>query len=126
MASWRNVLALVVVTGGTLMLMALSKADEASKPGSSPDRIAQLLLRIEQLERRVQTLEGRPHAIQQSTHAQIDTDEWVSPAPPASQPNQPQFGIVYQLKRFTPDLPSTNQSAPDGIKNIFGGMGIHR
>ena len=127
MASWRTVLTLVIVAGGILALMTVSQADENPKPSSSPDRIAQLLARIEQLERRVQALEGRPQAIQQSTHVQVGTDAWVSPIPPVSQPSQPQFGIVYQLKRFTPDPPTANQSAPAGPKSVTsGGVEIRR
>ena len=129
MAGWRTVLTLVVVAGGTLALMAVSQADEDSKADSSPDRIAQLLSRIEQLERRVQALEGRPPAVQQSTHTQAAADEWVSPAPAASQPNQPQFGIVYQLKRFIPEPPPAKQLAPGvtGQKpTTFGGVEIRR
>ncbi|MEK6259724.1 MAG: hypothetical protein AABP62_13990 [Planctomycetota bacterium] len=129
MASWRTVLTLVIVAGGILALMAVSQADENPKPGSSPDRIAQLLARIEQLERRVQTLEGGPQAVQQSTHAQTAADEWVSPAPPASPLNQPQFGIVYQLKRFIPEPPSANQPVPTGAGQkplTFGDVEIRR
>ena len=129
MAGWRTVLTLIVVTGGTLALMTVTQADEDPKPDSSPDRIAQLLSRIEKLEQRVQALEGRPPAVQQSTHVQAAVDEWVSPAPPASQPNQPQFGIVYQLKRFIPELPPASQIAPGvaGQKPLtFGGVEIRR
>lgn len=127
MASWRSVMTLVAVTGGTLALMAVSQADEDSKADSSPDRIAQLLSRIEQLERRVQILEGKSQAVQQSTHTQTAADEWVSPVLPSPQPNQPQFGIVYQLKRFTPDLPNTNQPTPEGKKYFMsGGVEIRR
>lgn len=129
MASWRNVLVLVVVTGGTMTLMAWSKADEVSIPGSSPDRLAHLLLRVEQLERRVESLEGRPREIQQSTLARIGADQWVTPAPPAPQPSPPQFGVVYQLKRFVPESPLAPLPSP-GVAGQnplpFGGVEIRR
>lgn len=127
MAGWRTVLTLIIVTGGTLALMAVSQADEQPSTTSSPDRITQLLSRIEQLERRVQALETKPTAIQQSTHAVATTDEWVAPASPVPQSNQPQFGIVYQLKRIIPETPATNQPTADGkLRFRSGGIEFNR
>ena len=96
---------LAVVAGASCVWWTGLRADDATVAAPPSNQIAELLARIEKLERRVEVLEAKPRAIQQSNHAVATTDEWVSPAPPASNPSQPQFGIVYQLKRFVPDPP---------------------
>ncbi|MBC8116892.1 MAG: hypothetical protein H7062_21055 [Candidatus Saccharimonas sp.] len=120
---------LAVVAGASCIWWTGLRADDVTAVAPPLSQAADLLARIEKLERRVQTLEGRPHAVQLSTHAQTAADEWVSPAPPASPPNQPQFGIVYQLKRFIPEPPSANQPVPTGAGQkplTFGDVEIRR
>ena len=114
---------LAVVAGVSCVWWTGLRADDDDATVAAPpsNQIAELLARIEKLERRVQVLEAKPSAIQQSTHAVATTDEWVSPAPPASNPSQPQFGIVYQLKRFVPDPPIETDK---NLNRIY--MGIRR
>ena len=127
MARARSLWMLAVVAGALCVWWTGLRADDATTVARPLNQTADLLARIEKLERRVEDLEGKAFAVQQSTHAQVGTDEWVSPIPPASQPTQPQFGIVYQLKRFIPDPPPANQSAPAGPKSATsGGVEIRR
>ncbi len=127
MTRTRSLWMLAVVAGALCVWWTGLRADDATAVAPPSGQTAELLARIEKLERRVEALEGKTFAIQPSTHAQVGTDEWVSPIPPASQPTQPQFGIVYQLKRFIPDPPTANQSAPAGPKSVTsGGVEIRR
>lgn len=123
----RSLWMLAVVAGASCVWWTGLRADDEVVIAPPSFQVAEVLARIEKLERRVEALETRPRAIQQSTHAVATADEWVSPVPPASQPNQPQFGIVYQLKRFIPDPPTAKQPAPDGKKYFMsGGVEIRR
>ena len=118
---------LAVVAGVSYFWWTGLQADDGTQVAPPSNRIAELLARIEKLERRVQVLETKPSAIQQSTHAVATTDEWVWPAPPASNPSQPQFGIVYQLKRLIPETTPVNQPAADGkLRFRSGGIEITR
>lgn len=126
----RSLWMLAVVAGASCVWWTGLRADDEVAVAPPSNQTAELLARIEKLERRVQTLEQRTQAIHHTAVAPVVTDEWVSPtplSPPALQPNQPQFGIVYQLKRFIPDPPTENQSAPAKPKYFTsGGVEIRR
>ncbi len=118
----RGILALTVC--GTLAMLASTRASEDAQATPPADPLAPLLARIEKLERRIDVLESRQQAIQQSHHVFATSDDWLPPTPvPASNPNQPQFGIVYQLKRLVPEAPSDKKTAG---KVRSGGIEITR
>jgi len=118
---------LAVVAGVSGVWWTGLQADDVAAIAPPSRQIAELLARIEKLERRVEALETKPLPIQQSVHAVATTDEWVAPASPVPQSNQPQFGIVYQLKRFIPETPAANQPATDGKRRFrSGGIEFNR
>lgn len=125
----RSLWMLSAVVGTSCVWWVGLRADEGSVTTPPSNRVVELLARIEKLERRVETLESRPQAVQQSTHTQAVVDEWLSPLPPSPSPSQPQFGIVYQLKRFTPEPSNANPPAPAGTAQkppTAGGVEIRR
>lgn len=127
----RSLWMLAVLLGISCVWWTGLRADDVAVIAPPSDQTVELLARIEKLELRVQTLEKRTQAIHQVAVAPVVADEWVSPAPlgtPVPSPSQPQFGIVYQLKRFIPDPPTEKDSgrARQEFNSIFGGMGIHR
>ncbi len=119
---------LAVVAGASCVWWTGLRADDDAAVTPSSSQITDLLARIEKLERRVETLEAKPIAAPiQQTHVVATADEWVSSAPPAPQTSQPQFGIVYSLKRIVPETPIQQPEMRNGKPVYrFGGVEINR
>lgn len=128
MSRTRSLWMLAVVAGASCIWWTGLRADDEAAVAPPSSLIAELLARIEKLERRVETLEKKPiAAVVQQTHVVATADEWVSSAPPVSQPTQPQFGIVYSLKRIVPETPVQKPEMRDGKPVYrFGGVEFNR
>ena len=119
---------MAVVAGATCVWWTGLRADDEAAVAPPSSQITDLLARTEKLERRVEALEAKSIAppIQQ-THVVATADEWVSPAHPAPQTSQPQFGIVYSLKRIVPEAPVQKPEMRDGKPVYrFGGVEFNR
>ena len=120
----RSLWMLAVVAGASCIWWTGLRADDEAAAAPPSSQTAELLARIEKLERRVETLETKSIvAPVQQTHVVATADEWVSSAPPAAQTSQPQFGIVYSLKRIVPETPVRKLEMRNG-QPVFRSGGV--
>ena len=102
MASWRPLVVLTIVMGGTFAIIAASRADEDSVAVSSPDQIEQLLDRIEKLERRVEALEGRQQVARQIDGLFVPAGGWLTNLSVAAKPALSHGALIVPPKAEQP------------------------
>lgn len=98
-----------VITAASLAWWSGLQANDGNETTSQSKEITELLVRIKKLEHRVEVLEQGTQPIALRSHVEPSLSEDGPRAPAPSQAEPPQVGIIYRLKKFTPDKP---ESAP--------------
>ena len=96
---------LVVIAGASSAWWGRLRADDESATAPSQSQIVELLKRVEKLEHRVEVLERGVIPAITDNRVETTSSEKGRGASASTERQPPEVGIIYRLKRFTPEKP---------------------